>query len=68
MADVPEKAVDAQARAGERTDSCLLSFVAGYVDTCVFVGLFGLFTALALPALLCVVLGLRFARRTLGHA
>ena len=45
MAEVPERAVDAQARAGERTDSCLLSFVAGYVDTCVFVGLFGLFTA-----------------------
>jgi uncharacterized membrane protein YoaK (UPF0700 family) len=27
------------------TDACLLSFVAGYVDTCVFVALFGLFTA-----------------------
>jgi uncharacterized membrane protein YoaK (UPF0700 family) len=29
----------------ERVDSCALSFVAGFVDTCVFVGLFGLFTA-----------------------
>jgi uncharacterized membrane protein YoaK (UPF0700 family) len=29
----------------ERLDSCTLSFVAGFVDTCVFVGLFGLFTA-----------------------
>ncbi len=45
MADIPEKAVDRQARAGERADSCLLAFVAGYVDTCVFVALFGLFTA-----------------------
>jgi len=26
-------------------DACSLSFVAGFVDTCVFVGLFGLFTA-----------------------
>jgi uncharacterized membrane protein YoaK (UPF0700 family) len=26
-------------------DACLLSFIAGFVDTCVFVGLFGLFTA-----------------------
>lgn len=45
MADIPEKAVDRQARAGERIDSCLLAFIAGYVDTCVFVALFGLFTA-----------------------
>lgn len=29
----------------ERVDSCTLSFIAGFVDTCVFVGLFGLFTA-----------------------
>jgi uncharacterized membrane protein YoaK (UPF0700 family) len=29
----------------ERVDACTLSFVAGFVDTCVFIGLFGLFTA-----------------------
>ncbi len=29
----------------EAIDSCALSFTAGFVDTCVFVGLFGLFTA-----------------------
>lgn len=33
------------AGAGEQADACLLSFTAGYVDTCVFIGLFGLFTA-----------------------
>ena len=27
------------------TDASVLSFIAGFVDTCVFVGLFGLFTA-----------------------
>ena len=30
---------------GESVDTCILSFVAGFVDTCVFVALFGLFTA-----------------------
>jgi uncharacterized membrane protein YoaK (UPF0700 family) len=34
-----------KAHRGELADSCLLSLIAGYVDTCVFVGLFGLFTA-----------------------
>ncbi len=29
----------------ETADSCALSYTAGFVDTCVFVGLFGLFTA-----------------------
>ena len=29
----------------ETADACALSFTAGFVDTCVFVGLFGLFTA-----------------------
>jgi len=29
----------------ETVDSCALSFCAGFVDTCVFVGVFGLFTA-----------------------
>ena len=29
----------------QRIDAALLSFIAGFVDTCVFVGLFGLFTA-----------------------
>ena len=33
------------AASGETVDTCLLGFVAGFVDTCVFVALFGLFTA-----------------------
>src|SRR2546429_8532817 len=33
------------ALAAERAKTCVLSFTAGYVDTAVFVGLFGLFTA-----------------------
>jgi uncharacterized membrane protein YoaK (UPF0700 family) len=45
MADLPEKATTRPAHSAELADACLLSFVAGYVDTCVFVGLFGLFTA-----------------------
>jgi uncharacterized membrane protein YoaK (UPF0700 family) len=45
MADIPERTAGQQVRPGEPADSCLLSFVAGYVDTCVFVGVFGLFTA-----------------------
>jgi uncharacterized membrane protein YoaK (UPF0700 family) len=31
--------------AGETVDTCILSFIAGFVDTSVFVALFGLFTA-----------------------
>lgn len=46
VATLPIDAVPAEAsHRGERIDSCALSFVAGFVDTCVFVGLFGLFTA-----------------------
>src|SRR5437660_10597599 len=33
------------ALAAERAKTCTLSFTAGYVDTAVFVGLFGLFTS-----------------------
>src|SRR2546422_634510 len=45
MADVPEKPSTAPEHSAEPIDACLLSFVAGCVDTCVFIGLFGLFTA-----------------------
>jgi uncharacterized membrane protein YoaK (UPF0700 family) len=45
MSDLPEKGSAVPRHPAEPTDACLLSFVAGYVDTCVFVGLFGLFTA-----------------------
>src|SRR3954463_6892453 len=45
MADVPEKPSTAPDPSAEPMDACLLSFVAGCVDTCVFIGLFGLFTA-----------------------
>ena len=44
MADVPAK-MALPALAAERAKTCTLSFTAGYVDTAVFVGLFGLFTA-----------------------
>jgi len=44
VATLPIDAVPTQVPR-ERIDSCTLSFVAGFVDTCVFVGLFGLFTA-----------------------
>jgi uncharacterized membrane protein YoaK (UPF0700 family) len=44
MADVPAKML-APALPAERAKTCALSFTAGYVDTSVFVGLFGLFTA-----------------------
>ena len=44
MADVPAKMAP-PALAAERAKTCTLSFTAGYVDTAVFVGLFGLFTA-----------------------
>ena len=46
MATLPIDTVPAEAsHPSERVDACALSFVAGFVDTCVFVGLFGLFTA-----------------------
>jgi uncharacterized membrane protein YoaK (UPF0700 family) len=44
MTDVPAKLPPA-ALGAERAKTCALSFTAGYVDTSVFVGLFGLFTA-----------------------
>jgi uncharacterized membrane protein YoaK (UPF0700 family) len=44
VADVPAK-LPAPALPAERAQTCALSFTAAYVDTCVFVGLFGLFTA-----------------------
>ena len=44
MADVPAK-LPASALPAERAKTCALSFTAAFVDTAVFVGLFGLFTA-----------------------
>jgi len=45
MSAIPETAISPLGYGGERVDACTLSFVAGFVDTCVFVALFGLFTA-----------------------
>src|SRR5258706_13745882 len=44
MADVPAKLAP-PALPAERAKTCALSFTAAFVDTSVFVGLFGLFTA-----------------------
>jgi uncharacterized membrane protein YoaK (UPF0700 family) len=44
MADVPAK-LSPPALPAERAKTCALSFTAAYVDTAVFIGLFGLFTA-----------------------
>jgi uncharacterized membrane protein YoaK (UPF0700 family) len=44
-AGAPEAANPHAPIRGQAVESCVLSFVAGFVDTCVFVGLFGLFTA-----------------------
>jgi uncharacterized membrane protein YoaK (UPF0700 family) len=45
MTDLPAKPLAAPPARGEMANSCTLSFIAGFVDTCVFVALFGLFTA-----------------------
>ena len=45
MTDLAARPLSSLAAGGETADHCLLSFVAGFVDTCVFVALFGLFTA-----------------------
>src|SRR3981189_2561553 len=45
MTDLPAKPLAAPPAHGEMANSCTLSFIAGFVDTCVFVALFGLFTA-----------------------
>src|SRR5438445_11590266 len=44
MTDVPAH-MPRSTLPGERSKTCAMSFIAGYVDTTVFVGLFGLFTA-----------------------
>jgi uncharacterized membrane protein YoaK (UPF0700 family) len=45
MTDLPAKPLAAPPAHSETANSCALSFIAGFVDTCVFVALFGLFTA-----------------------
>jgi uncharacterized membrane protein YoaK (UPF0700 family) len=45
MTDLPAKPLAAAPTRSETANSCALSFIAGFVDTCVFVALFGLFTA-----------------------
>jgi uncharacterized membrane protein YoaK (UPF0700 family) len=45
MTDLPAKPLAAPPARSEMANSCALSFIAGFVDTCVFVALFGLFTA-----------------------
>jgi uncharacterized membrane protein YoaK (UPF0700 family) len=45
MTDLPAKPLAAAPARNETANSCALSFIAGFVDTCVFVALFGLFTA-----------------------
>src|SRR5258708_8405495 len=43
--DPDERPVFDAGRSDMKTAAALLAFIAGYVDTCVFVALFGLFTA-----------------------
>src|SRR5258708_21027389 len=45
MTDLPAKPPAAPPARGETASTCALSFIAGFVDTCAFVALFGLFTA-----------------------